>query len=356
MKILALDLGKYKSVGCTYDTVTLSEKYDTIATRPQEVHDLILESAADRLVIEVGTPAGWIYDLAQALEVECQVANPNDERWSWRKVTTKTDRKDALKLATLSAIDQLPTVTVPPMADRQLRSLTRYRSKLIHRRTDIQNSIRAIFDAQGIAIPVGAKAWTIAARELLSSYAQPLDEVDVEQYWRGMLRSELTGYDAVQTQLKAVNHALESRAKTCSSTIRLRTIPGVGQHLAEVLVAVIGDPKRFKSAKHVSSYVGLTPRLHQSGTMTRSGRISKRGDRALRSLLVEVAWVSQRYNPTFKHLFNHLVGGSVTRRKKAVVALARRILVIAWSMLKHGTDWDASKVGSGLGPSSPAPA
>ena len=144
---------------------------------------------------------------------------------------------------------------------------------------------------------------------------------------------------------------LESRAKTCSSTIRLRTIPGVGQHLAEVLVAVIGDPKRFKSAKHVSSYVGLTPRLHQSGTMTRSGRISKRGDRALRSLLVEVAWVSQRYNPTFKHLFNHLVGGSVTRRKKAVVALARRILVIAWSMLKHGTDWDAAKVGSGLGPS-----
>ena len=115
-------------------------------------------------------------------------------------------------------------------------------------------------------------------------------------------------------------------------------------------MAVIGDPNRFKSAKHISSYVGLVPRVHQSGTMTRNGRISKRGDRGLRSLLVEVAWISQRYNEVFKQLFIHLVGGSPTRRKKAVVALARRILVIAWSMLKHQRDWDPKRVASGLCP------
>jgi len=350
MKILALDLGKFKSVACVLDTQTQNESYATIATRPQSIHDFIVEIEPDRLVIEVGTPAGWIHDMAQTLELECQVANPNDERWSWRKVKVKTDRSDALKLATLSSIGHLPTVMVPPKADRQLKSLTRYRSKLIHRRTEIQNTIRGLFDGQGIPIPVGAKAWSVGGREILGSYAQPIAKVQDVDYWQGMLGLELAAYNAIQEQVKQVNKALATRAEACEKTIRLRTIPGVGQHLAEVLVAVIGDPNRFKSAKHISSYVGLVPRVHQSGTMTRNGRISKRGDRGLRSLLVEVAWISQRYNEVFKQLFIHLVGGSPTRRKKAVVALARRILVIAWSMLKHQRDWDPKRVASGLCP------
>ena len=348
MMILALDLGKYKSVSCLYDTTSQSTTYGKVNTQPQAIHNLLAQVSPDRLVIETGTPAGWIHDMCLSLALECQVANPQDERWHWSRVKTKTDRTDALKLAKLSAMDELPVVTVAPKATRQLKTLVRYRSKLIQRRVQMQNTLRGLFDTQGITIPVGAKAWSLEGRALLRQDAGPFEELQSDETWRGILLLELSAYDAIQTQIKQVEKQLEKQARTCPKTQRLQTIPGVGPRLSQALVCVIGDPHRFKSSKQVSSYVGMTPRVYQSGNMLRLGRISKRGDRMLRSLLVEVAWISQRYNPTFSGLYEHLVGGSKTRRKKAAVALGRRILAISWSMLKHETDWDASRVGPGL--------
>ena len=90
MKILALDIGKYKSVGCDYEAETGRHSFATVATTPQAVHDLIVEREPDRVVIEICSIAGWICDLVRTLGIEIQVANTSDERWSWRKVSRRT--------------------------------------------------------------------------------------------------------------------------------------------------------------------------------------------------------------------------------------------------------------------------
>lgn len=114
VNLLAIDLGKFKSVACLYrddeDTT-----FRTIETRPQAIHDLLVDWEPDRLIIEVGTISGWVHDVATALGIEVQVANPNTEGWRWRRVKRKTDRDDALKLARLSAAGQLPTVWMPTL-------------------------------------------------------------------------------------------------------------------------------------------------------------------------------------------------------------------------------------------------
>ena len=93
MRILSLDLGKYKSVACDYEAETGGHRFTTIPTNPQTLHDLIVDREPDRVVIEICSIAGWVSDLVRALGIELQVANPNDERWQWRKVKTKNDTK-----------------------------------------------------------------------------------------------------------------------------------------------------------------------------------------------------------------------------------------------------------------------
>ena len=342
MKILALDLGKYNSQVCIMNGAGSEPLYRRIATTAPTIHDLLVEEDPDLFVFESSTPAGWIADLAESLEVDYQVANPQDERWNWRRVKVKTDKTDALKLAKLASMGELPTVTVPSRSDRQLKKLIRYRQQLIHRRTRIQNTIRSLFEAEGIPLPRGAKAWSKARRSFFDGYARDLNaDLPVESYWQGILQEELKALDALADQVAVVERALDARRKRCESTQRIMTIPGVGQRLAETVVAVIGDPHRFRSSKQVSSYAGLVPYLKESGTMRRLGRVSKRGDRLLRSMLVEVAWISRRYNPHFKAISERYARGCRQRRKKSIVALARRILVICWAMLRDGTDWKA---------------
>ena len=113
MNILSIDLGKYKSVFCMYDAVTNTHCFGVVKTAPQEMHDLIIEKDPDRVVFEIGTAAGWITDIAKAVGKEVQVANTTHEAWRWKNIKRKTDRDDALKLAQLSAMDQLPKVHIP---------------------------------------------------------------------------------------------------------------------------------------------------------------------------------------------------------------------------------------------------
>ncbi len=107
----------------------------------------------------------------------------------------------------------------------------------------------------------------------------------------------------------------------------------------QAVVALVDDPHRFRTGKQVASYLGLVPRQCQSGQMDRQGRISGQGDRRVRALLIEVAWIGQRYNPWMRETFERICGGSPARRKIAVVAVARRLVVRCWAMLRDGTKW-----------------
>ena len=118
----------------------------------------------------------------------------------------------------------------------------------------------------------------------------------------------------------------------------LRTVDGVGPRLAEAVVCSLDDPQRFKSGDAVS-YAGSVPRLIESGTMSRVGRITRRGPSLLRGMLIEVAWVVWRKNAWAKAFVARVSRGMRSRKKIAIVALARRLLVKLWAMLRTNTPW-----------------
>lgn len=291
------------------------------------------------MVIEVGAQAGWVSDLCESPEVTLEAANPNHESWRWKNIKRKTDRDDALRLARLSVMKQLPTVHVPRSAVRAWRSFISYRHTLVGRRTAIKNNIRSILDRQGMSHPSGRAGWTNKAMMRLRDLAIPIDEVDADVLWRGQLDAELASLEHVESLIARVESKLNEVAKADERVQRLQTIPGVGPRLSELLVAVIDDPHRFKNGKQVGAYAGLLPRQFESGTMSRAGRITGRGNRRLRALLVEVAWLMRRYNGYLRDVFDRVCRNSRTRRKIAVVATARRLLIICWAMLRDGTEW-----------------
>jgi len=343
MKILALDLGKSKSVGCLLDSSDNSTRYVTVKTVPLVIHDLLSRLRPDRVVLEVGTPSGWVHDIARQAGAQVQVANANHEGWRWRNVKRKTDRLDALKLAKLSAAEQLPTVYIPSRRVREHRALIGYRGQLVARRTRIKNTIRSLLARQGLPLRTGAGGWTSQSRQYLRGLAGSWEQLDRCDLWRGQLAEELDALEQVEGRIARVERALDGLGDRDERIRRLQTIPCVGPRTAELLVAVIDDPHRFRSSRQVGSYLGLVPRQYQSGRMDRSGRISKQGNRQLRKLLVEVSWLALRYNPPLRVVYQRICGASRSRRKIAAVAVARKLAVIAWAMLRDGTCWSPRK-------------
>ena len=344
MKILALDVGKNKSVAYRVDTETGEVGFKTILTQAESLVRLVVRWRPDRVVFEVGPLAGWIHDVMIGCGVrEVQVANPMGEAWRWRNLKRKTDRDDAVKLAELSAAGQLPTVHLPPPDVRQWRQLIAYRVTLVNRQTAAKNRVRAILAMAGHMLPAGKKGWTIEARARLASLARPLAECGPEDLWRGMLVAELELLQALETQEDEVVAALGRQAAADPRVKQLETIPGLGPRTAEMLVALLDDPHRFGSAKGVSAYLGFVPRQFQSGAMDRRGRITKRGSPLARRLLVQAAWSSLRCNAAMRRVFERVSRGHRGRRKVAIVAVARRLAVIAWAMLRDGTTWRISR-------------
>jgi len=351
--ILAIDLGKYKSVACIYRGAKVEPTFRTAQTLPGTIHDLIVEVQPSRVVIEIGAAAGWIKDLCEALGVPIEIANPNHEAWRWKNTKRKTDRDDALKLAKLSEMGQLPTVELPATKVRQWRSLIGYRATLVGRRTAIKNHLRAILDRQGLRHPSGKSGWTKRAMAKLQAMSRNLADCAADELWRGQLDIELRALEQAQALIKQVEGKLGELADADDRVARLQSIPGVGPRLSELVVAVIDDPNRFNNGRQVASYVGLCPKQYESGTMSRSGRITGQGHRLLRSLLIEVGWLMRRYNPHFATVFDRVCRASKSRRKVAVVAVARRLIVTCWAMLRDGTTWRPPAPGSGAAPGSP---
>jgi transposase len=274
---------------------------------------------------------------AQGYEV--LVCNPSQEAWKWKNVKRKTDRDDALKMAKLAALDQLVAVHIPCQEQREYRRLVKYRKVVLGRVNRVQNNIRAIFGQRGITMARGQKAWALDRLDEIGQHRKPLGECSLDELWRGELDLELAELERLREQQHQIRKKLQALAAKDERVQLLQTIPGVGRKTAEVVVAYLDDPRRFKNARQVSSYAGLVPRRYQSGEMDRQGRISKRGPRLLRSSLVEAAWLMLRYNPWAKSVYDRLCSRQKTRKKKAIVAVARKVLVRCWVMLLRKEPW-----------------
>jgi transposase len=339
--ILAIDLGKYKSVACVYPAAGQQSeiRYETFDTSPEELADLLGRVRPAVLVIEACALAGWVHDLSLERGVPCEVANTAAEAWKFKHTKRKTDRDDALRLAQLYALGQLPTVTVPPRADRQYKALIAARQALVGRRVMVQNRIRALFNGEGLPVPRGARAWTEAGLKGIEQFARPLVECGPEELWRGLLGQAVLEYRQVLELIGELEKKLDVLGKSRPAVKILESMPGVGPRTAEVVAAHLGDATRFKTAGQVSAYAGLVPRQFQSGEADRRGRITRRGPAILRKLLVECAWCSLRYNAWAREVYLRISHGGKARKKQAIVALARKILVRCWAMLRDGAPW-----------------
>jgi transposase len=337
--ILAIDLGRYKSVACVYDRSTREHTFRTVDSTPDGIDRLLARHPGALVVVEACATAGWVHDRAAAAGHVVTVANTAAESWKFKYLKRKTDRDDALRLAELEAIGQLPTVTLPDPPTRQRRLLITARQELVGRRVRCQNRLRGLFAGVGVTCRLGAAAWAADGLAEFDAQAKPLAECGPDELWRGLVHLALSEYRGLVERIGEVEGKLDALAAGDTGTQLLQSIPGVGPRTAEAVSAYLGDAGRFASAKQVGAYAGLVPSQYQSGVTDRRGRITRRGPRLLRKLLVECAWCCLRYNAWARGVYLRLSRGGVSRKKPAVVALARKLLVVCWAMLRSGQPW-----------------
>lgn len=339
MKILALDLGKFNTMCCYFDTKTRKHEFINATTERTYLTAVLKKHPSDLVVMEACGPSGWIHDLATELGRKTIVCSTNEDAWKWSNVKRKTDKDDALKLTRMAASNELNPVHMPTPEKREWRSLIKFRKSLVHRVNRVRCSIRSLFVNHGITIDRTVKLWA-SGRESLNEYRKPLDQCLSNEYWKGQLDAELTQLDAIGLQLISIEKKLDEIGKRDPRVVRVMTIDGVGPRTAEALVAAIDDPHRFDNARQVSAYFGLVPKQYQSGETDRNGRISKRGPSLVRTLLVQAAWSAVRHSEWAKNVYERISGKQKTRKKKAAIALARKIAVVAWALLRDETNWD----------------
>jgi len=342
MLIIAIDLGKFNSVACIYNTENQEQQFETLSTDRGFFETLFKTYKPNLVVVEACGPSGWVSDLCGELGFEIIVCSTHEDAWLFKNVKRKTDKDDAIKLARLASVDQLVATHVPTKAVREHRRLIKYRKKVVELISRSKCTIRSVFVNQGIRISTGAQTWH-TGRIFLEENSKPLEECSPDELWRGELHLELARLESLESHEKTIDKQLEKIAKTNHQIQRVQTINGVGRVTAEAIVAYIDDPHRFENGRQVGAYAGMIPRQYQSGTTDRRGRITKRGPKILRTLLVECAWCSLRYNQWSRETYDRIHAGKQPRKKKAAVAMARRILVLAWAMMRDEVDYDPSR-------------
>ncbi len=336
--ILALDLGKYKCVACVYPGAPATPPFTTSTTDREQLQKLFAKHQPAVVVIEACLLAGWVHDLCAELGLPCHVANTASEAWKFKHTKRKTDRDDALRLAQLYALGQLPTVAVPrqrraPVArpDRRPPGAGRPPRGRAEPHPRPARSARA-------CPPRGAKAWTELGLQGIDQLAQAPGRLRRRRSCgAGLFELALASTGVAQADRRgrgASSTSSAASARRCSCWRRFR---GSGRARRRRWRLTCRTPSDSRPASR-SAYAGLVPRQYQSGELDRRGRITRRGPALLRKLLVECAWCMLRYNGWARAVYARLSRGKA-RKKQALVALARKLLVRCWAMLRDGTDW-----------------
>lgn len=257
-----------------------------VAERCGEVVGSAIESctgAAD-LAEELVTRAGWPVDLAHPGFVARMKQNPD-----------KTDFSDAHLLADLERVGYLPKVWLPPQEVRELRRLMRYRQQLVKERTAVKLRIRALLREQRVRPPF-PRAWTLAWTKWVLSCKEISEQSCwlIKQYFR---RLEGLKKDVLEVEKRADKHTAKD-----SVVHALMQHKGIGPITAWMFRAHIGRFDRFRTAKQLSRYCGLSPRNASSGNRQADAGLIRAGDPVLRATLVEAAHRIMRYEDRWMQL------------------------------------------------------
>ena len=250
----------------------------------------------------------------------------------------KTDRADAKALLEAFRNEEIHPVPVKSPAQQQLVALHRLRSAWLGTRTARINTLRGLLREQGIVIPVGARHVVPRAAELAGDADACLS--DSLRFALFELAREIR---ELEQRLDGLEDRLEALARENALATRLRSVPGIGLLTATALAGFVGDLRRFPSARHFASYLGLTPRERSSGTIRRLGAISKRGDVYLRMLLIHGARAVLAAAPQMKQPDRlrtwALDLASRIGHNKATVALANKLARYAWAVATRDRDF-----------------
>jgi transposase len=284
---------------------------------------------SDRVVLEV---TGSCWEVARILEPHVDrvvVVSPDDTGIT--RARAKTDRLDARALARLLWSGELEPVWMPDERCRVLRRRLARREQLVHSRTRAKNEIHAVLQRRLRGKPPCSDLFGVKGRRWLAGLELPLEE-------RESVDAGIRQVEFLDCEIAAVERLVAQQALAWPDIRRLMTVPGVNLICAATFIAAIGHAGRFLTSRKLVAYLGLDPRVRQSGEApARSGRISKRGSASARWALVEAAW-SVVLQPGPLHAF---YDRTRARRGhgKAIVATARKLAILFWCMLTRGQDY-----------------
>jgi transposase len=301
-----------------------------IETAPEQL-ELFAESLGsdDRVALEVTGNAWEIARIIEPQVAEVLVVSPSDT--GIRQARAKTDRLDARALARLLATGSLEGLWLPDERTRAMRRRLARRSQLVKARTRAKNEVNAALIRRLIAKPKVADLFGQGGRRWLAELELPAEE-------RETLDSCLRQIDFLDREVAEVEAVIAREALESPEALRLMSVPGVNVITAATFLAAIGAVGRFRSPRKLTGYLGLDPRVRQSGPGPAThGRISKQGSAPARYALVEASWSVVR-QPGPLHAFYERVRAR-RGHQVAIVATARKLAVLFWHLLTKQEDY-----------------
>ena len=327
-QVVGMDLHRRRSV-----LVRMTEdgrKLETvrITNSPGELRAVIARAGeSPRVVIEATYGWYWAADVLEAAGAEVHLAHPlGVKAFAYRRV--KNDERDASDLADLLRMGRLPEAWIAPAEIRELRELTRYRHKLVKARTSVKDQVHGVLAKLGVPVTctdifgVRGQAW--------------LDELPMPQPYAGKVASLRQLAGTLTGEITLLEQVLADLLAGHEGYAAIQALPGIGPVLAAVIVAEIGDIRRFPGPGQLCSWTGLTPRHYESDTKVIRGHVTKQGSRMLRWAVVE-AIQRQPAGSRPREVKDAIIARRGTQAKNiAKVAAARELLTLVYYAMRDG--------------------
>jgi len=279
-------------------------------------------------VLEATRNWPFMYDLLTEHVARVELAHPKELK-AISTAAVKTDQIDARVLAHLARLNFLPTAYAAPVETRDLRLYVRHREKRVQDRTQSKNRIHAVLASYNLRSPF-TNLFGKAGRQWLQEI---LDSDLLRPAAKRVIRDHLAQIDQLDEQIASLENDLVLTPEQHAAVKLLKSMPGVGPIIATTIVAEIGDVRRFNSPKALCNWAGLTPRIRSSAGITRHGHISKEGSPFLRTAMTQATMIASRISPRWRLVYENL--SKRCGKKGARVAVARRLLTVAYYMLKR---------------------
>jgi transposase len=293
----------------------------------------LLGNETKLVVFEAGNQMKWIaLTLKRMKGVHLHVVHPNEVKWI-SESSGKTDKVDSRKMAELARGDLLlRAVHVVEGEIRDLRELVGSRHTLQSKRVALINAVRGYMLQEGVRLP--EKFFQRA------DWSERLDKLNVSETTKAIVRSFKVGIAALEDcERELTERIVEIKDRR---TELLESIPGYGKMTSRVVLSGLDEAKRFDGSKAAAKYGALTPTIYQSGSVTHLGHINRNGRQEIRRVLLQCAHTVARMKSYEARPLRQFFERVMKKRGKkiAIVALARKLLTIAYGVLKSGAPYD----------------